>query len=374
MDTVVIFKEELLPMSETFVKAQAEAVAGYRICYAGVLSAIPSLPLERPVFRMVNDLSVMSRIRLFLYRTVGRSARLRKGIADFSPSLVHAHFVRSGAVILPVTKELGVPLIVTCHGYDVTTHRDQVDLASLFQKGARFLCVSDFIRRKALEAGFPEEKLTIHYIGIDCDKFNRTVDNSKSTNVVFVGRMVQKKGVEYLLEAMKIVQDAMPSATLTLVGDGVLRASLESRARQLQLNCTFLGSRNSAEILAELQSAALLCLPSITADDGDSEGLPITILEAQALELPVVSTYHAGIPEVITHGVNGLLSEEKSVDALAEHILLYLQNPEERLRAGQEARVRVRRDFDLKTQTLALEVIYQEVLREHAGVSRHSQD
>ena len=92
----------------------------------------------------------------------------------------------------------------------------------------------------------------------------------------------------------------------------------------------------------------------------------MTLLEAQALELPVIGTNHGGIPEVITHGVNGLLSPEKDVEDLAKNILFFLQNPQERIRAGREGLARVRRDFNLRTQTLALEGIYRDVIEEYS--------
>jgi glycosyltransferase involved in cell wall biosynthesis len=215
-----------------------------------------------------------------------------------------------------------------------------------------------------MEAGFPESKLIVHYIGVDLHQFSAQHAPLKDEIVLFVGRLVEKKGCEHLLHAMRIVQRRVDKARLVVVGDGPLRGRLSELASGLGVRCEFLGVLSSSMICNQLNAAKVFCVPSVTARNGDSEGLGMVFLEAQAMGLPVVSFDHGGIPEAVCHGKTGLLAPEGNHEVLADHILRYLLEPEFASVCGRSGAERVRTGFDLRKQTEKLEQLYEDVIAE----------
>jgi colanic acid/amylovoran biosynthesis glycosyltransferase len=287
--------------------------------------------------------------------------------------LVHAHFATDAVSAMPLSAHLQVPLVVTLHGYDVTT-RDAVLGASLagrayltfrrrlWRSASAFICVSDFIRRKAIEAGFPEHKLCVHHIGVDCEAFAPSDQQRQKNLILFVGRLVEKKGCEYVIRAVAELQKQQERAELVVIGDGPLRPSLEALSQELGLTSTFLGSQPGSVISRWLKVARVFCAPSITAASGDAEGLGLVFAEAQSSGTPVVSSFHGGVPEVVRHDETGLLAPERDYQMLAEHLRRYLTDD----RLWRESSARgvewIRERFNLSTQTRSLEEIYQHVL------------
>ena len=335
MRTVAIFRQALLPISETFIRAQANALRSFHPRYIGLSPSNPSLPIPHDAILLTRNRSLLARCRAKLYNSAGLAPLFHRRAMLANPVLVHAHFAPDGAAALPLATALQVPLLVTLHGYDVTM-RD-VDLrktlagklylrrrSTLWERASLFLCVSNFIRDQAIEVGFPEDKLRVHFIGINRQIF-RPLEGRPERLVLFVGRLVPKKGCIHLLRSMRRVQDQEPSARLVIVGDGPLRASLETCSKDLRLRCEFLGAQSSADVKEWIRRANLLCIPSITASDG-GEGLGMVVLEAQAMGRPVVGFRTGGIPEALIDGASGLLAPTGDEEKLACHILRYLQD------------------------------------------------
>jgi glycosyltransferase involved in cell wall biosynthesis len=278
---------------------------------------------------------------------------------------------------IPIAESLGIPLIVTFHGWDATVRDDVFRRRSialnlyvrrrpkLARAAVRVLCVSEFVRRQVLEKGFSPDKTMVHYIGIDLRKFIPDPTIERKPIVLFVGRLVEKKGCEYLIQAMEIVQSKVEDAELVVIGDGPLRKRLEHEAGSRLRLFRFLGGC-SAEVVREwMRKASVFSTPSVVAESGDAEGFGMVFAEAQAMGLPVASFASGGIPEAVEHGVTGLLAPERDTDVLANNIVTLLTDKSlwRRFRAaGQE---RVKRLFDLEKQTAKLEQVYEEVLREH---------
>jgi colanic acid/amylovoran biosynthesis glycosyltransferase len=378
--TVLIFKETLLPLSETFIAAQAGHLTQFSSRYIGLGRVSPSLPLPDDSILLTKHISKFSEFRQKLYRRTGIAPAFHRKVSEAQARLIHAHFASGGRSALPLARHLRIPLIVTLHGSDVTTRvnfRERYE--GLWKRASAFVCVSNFIRNKALEAGFPEEKLLKLFIGIDRDVF-RPAEGERDPNlVVFVGRLVEKKGCSYLLQAMAEVQKQHRDAKTVVIGDGPLRSSLESMARKSNLSCEFLGSQPSAVVREWVSRARAFCAPSVTALNGDSEGLGMVFAEAQAMGTPVVSFSHGGIPEVVLHDNTGLLAEERDASGLALHLSRLLADDAlwNRLSAGGIALVGER--FDVKRQTSKLEELYvqacgltQKAVPEAFGVSHCS--
>lgn len=362
MRKVLIFKETLLPRSETFILAQATALKHFHPTLAGLEPVADSLPIPPETLLLSRRAGFFASTRAKLYRRTGIAPLFHRELQRCAPSLVHAHFASGGRTALHLARALGVPLIVTLHGSDVTVRAASLHINdALGREAALFLCVSGFIRDCAMRAGLPAEKLLVHEIGIDRTKFDATRLRPASTNVLFIGRLVEKKGCEYLLRAMQLVQQAHPDAALTILGDGPLRPSLQKLAVALGLRCEFAGVQPASRVRSALQASRVFCLPSVTAADGDSEGLPTVVAEAQAMGLPVVASRHAGIPEIVMDGVTGILTAERDHQAIAAGICLLLDNDQVWTAFSIAAQDRIQQHFDLHVQTALLEDIYNKV-------------
>jgi glycosyltransferase involved in cell wall biosynthesis len=228
--------------------------------------------------------------------------------------------------------------------------------------GTLFLAVSEAVRRAALERGFPPERTVTHYLGVDLARFASEGEREPGL-VLHVGRLVEKKGTGVLLDAVA----RLPQARLVVIGEGPLRPALQRRAAAHGDRVRFLGSLPEEEVARWMRRASLLAAPSITARDGDAEGLPTVVVEAAASGLPVVATRHSGIPEAVTDAETGFLVPERDAEALADKMALLLGSGELRRRMGEAARRRARTDFDLARQTARLEAIYDRLGdRDHA--------
>ncbi len=299
-------------------------------------------------------------------------------LANEKADLLHAHFGLDGIEAAPIARALRIPLIITLHGFDINIHphwwhagkggwlmrRYPERLLRLaHRENVHFIAVSEAIKQRAIAWGIPEAKLTVKYIGVDRSKFGPgSVPVSKrARRVLFVGRLVEKKGCEYLMRAMQIVGRAVADAELTVVGDGPLRAALESLATALGVKATFKGFRSSTEVRQELDAARVFCLPSITAENGDAEGLAIVLLEAQASGVPVITSRFTGTHEGVAHGQTGFAFPERDVDDLAAKLTQVLLDNELADAMSAAGPAFVAEKFDIGTCTRDLELLYDSV-------------
>jgi colanic acid/amylovoran biosynthesis glycosyltransferase len=356
---VLIFKETLLPLSETFIAAQAGHLTQFTPRYIGLGRVSPSLPLPDDSILLTSSISLGSTLRQKLYRRAGIAPSFHRKAADTGAKLIHAHFASGGRSALPLARHLRIPLVVTLHGSDVTTRvnfRERYE--ELWSRASFFVCVSNFIRDEALKAGFPEQKLLKLFIGVDREVFQPAATERDPNLIVFVGRLVEKKGCAYLLQAMAQVQREHPKARTIVIGDGPLRGSLEALAQQLNVSCQFLGSQHSSAVREWMSRARVFCAPSVTAANGDSEGLGMVFAEAQAMGTPVVTFSHGGIPEVVLHEETGLLAEERDASGLASQIVRLLEDDALWSRFRDRGVAVVSERFDVRRQTARLEEFY----------------
>jgi glycosyltransferase involved in cell wall biosynthesis len=176
-----------------------------------------------------------------------------------------------------------------------------------------------------------------------------------------VARLVEKKGLSYLIQAMRAVTQACPGVKLVVIGDGPLRARHQAEAEAANIACEFLGGQPHHAVQDWMRRAKVFAFPSVRAQSGDSEGLGIVLCEAFALGLPAVGFASGGIPEAIVSGT-GLLAPERDVEQLGSHLITLLQNDALRRRISQAAREHVVSRFNLRTQTDVLEHIYDSVI------------
>ena len=316
-------------------------------------------------------------IERLAFRLRGRGGRIEAELRAAGPALIHAHFGTDGLLVLPLARALGVPLITSLRGYDVTRSdsallrsgrlswmRYAIGKKRLQCGGALFLAVSDALRERAIARGYPEGRTLTHYNGVDLDRFRPDVAPREPGLILHVGRLVEKKGTKLLIDAVAQLADAK----LAIIGDGPLRAALERQARELGDRVRFLGELPSEEVANWMRRASVLAAPSLTAADGDAEGLPNVVVEAAASGLPVVGSRHSGIPEAIEDGVSGFLVPENDTGALAARLRDLLGSESLRLEMGIAARRLAERKFNRQLLTARLESIYDEV----AGFDRQA--
>jgi colanic acid/amylovoran biosynthesis glycosyltransferase len=360
MPNVLIFKEKVLPPSETFILDQMRALTRFSPHLVGLEPVSRGLPLDKQPLLLSRNPSKAADLRAKVYRRTGFAPLFHRKVRHLKPDLIHAHFASGGkTILLALHEELQQPLIVTLWGGDDPVREPKSGFyRELAEKATLFLCVSDFIRKQAIDLGFPPEKMIVHYIGIDRTVFFPPPDLIATDSVLFIGRLVEMKGCEYLIRAMRVVQTSRPGSELTIIGDGPLRSSLERLATELQVQCKFMGLQYSATVKQMLQRSRLLCLPSVTTSAGHREGMGAVLLEAQAMGVPVVGTLHAGIPEAVADGVTGTLVPERDSEKLAVAILRLFEDPDLWQRYHLATQEHIDRQFDLRKQTALLEDIY----------------
>lgn len=278
--------------------------------------------------------------------------------------LVHAQFGRGGALALPLARKLGLPLAVTFHGGDA--HKDKHyrtgltqgvyarRLAALKQEARLFICVSESVRQKLIQRGFPPGKLLVHPIGTDIPA--QAPPPRATGPLLFVGRFVPKKGLPVLIEALKILQAEGQEPEAVIVGDGPLAEDLRAAAAGLR-RLTFLGWQSPEAVAALMQRAALLVVPSVRAEDGDAEGLPSVAVEAMAQSLPVIGTDAAGLDGVVLPGRTGAILPAGNAEALARTIADLWSAPEWRMSMGTAGRALAQGAFDARAQSRSLEAL-----------------
>ncbi|NEQ33072.1 MAG: glycosyltransferase [Leptolyngbya sp. SIO4C5] len=370
-----MFSSLLLPPSQTFVRAQAESLEAFTAYYAGS-RRVEGLALPEERTFVINAGSQSGKMRELMFKLTGKDAAFYQQVRQVNPALVHAQFGLSGVLLMPLMRSLGVPLIVHYRGADATVDAKQARFDSLNhwlyyqrrdrlkQSAQKFLTVSKFIRDKLLEQGFPADRVQAHYHGVDISQFNPDPSLPRESAVLFVGRLAPKKGCDDLIRAMSKVQAVYPEAELVLIGDGPLRTSLEALARQHLKRYRFLGVQPQPVVRDWMNRARVLAAPSVTTPAGDSEGLPNVVLEAQAMQLPVASTYHAGIPEAVIHGETGFLVKEHDWEGLSSYLVKLLQEDDLWQHFSQQGRSHMENNFNRYRQTRALERIYEAVLEQ----------
>lgn len=390
-----------------FVQRLSEEIAGLGhevhvlVPYDPELEGLPGSPLTVHSFRYVKPdrwhrlgysrtlkrdvgMKLASWLQAPLYFPFAVRA-LEKLVRDEGIELVHAHWILpNGWVASRVRKATGVPYVSTLHGSDVfMAERNPLfrRMAASALAGASHVtsCSPDLRHRLLAAAGVdpdgPEaEKVSLVPNGTDLAP-RATSDPAAARRglglpedgrlVVAVGRMVDKKGFRYLIDAVPQILETEPSARLVIGGSGDLLESLQARARELGVaeRVHFPGHLPHDRVLDLLAAAEVFVMPSVRDERGNIDGLPIVVLEAMAAGKPVVATEMAGIPLAVTDGETGFLVEEKSPEALAEAVGRLLERPEAACTLGDAGRRRVERELNWA----AVAKIHDRVYRTVAG-------
>lgn len=286
-------------------------------------------------------------------------------------NIIHCHYGRNGlkAVLL---RDLGViqgKIGVVFHGNDISRylkiHGDNI-YQYLFSCADLMLPISKHWQQKLIKLGCEPSKIIVHHMGIDCNKFIPAPKSpvEKKPLIISVARLVEKKGLTDGIDAIAKLLPTHNQLEYWIIGDGVLRSQLTRQIEELAVSAKIklLGWREQAELRQIISQADILLAPSVTGKNGDSEGIPVSLMEAMAQSIPVVSTDHSGISELVENDVSGYLVPEKDVKALSTKLSLLLASPELRQQMGKAGRERVLKDYNIEQLCDRLVLIYQELL------------
>ena len=286
-----------------------------------------------------------------------QQAGIRAELTRFKPDVILANYGHGGVVVAPIAHELGIPLVVSFHGEDASRRaRDpewQRKYRTMFQTVAAVTGPSKYVCEKLTQLGCPPERVHKLHYGIRTDRIEfkptRPCDDISGIRFLFVGRLSPKKDPFTLLRSFAQARTRLrPASTfLTIVGDGPLRSEVEALVVELNLgdSVELLGHQSHDVVLQQYQLAHIYVQHSVTAPDGDEEGLPVSITEALAAGLPVISTRHSGIPEAVRHGENGYLVDEGDVGKMADYMITLANDPDSRARFGHAGRRQLEEDF-----------------------------
>lgn len=293
-------------------------------------------------------------------------------IKQSGSSLIHAHFGPSAIEILPVAEKTGLPLLVTFHGYDASSllfnESYLTDIRPVFRR-AYVIAVSEYMAKRLIEKGADPARMRVIYYGISLEKFpfiereavKEKFLHGETVKFLQVSNFNAKKGHEFTLKAFSGLVKEVKNVKLILAGDGELREKMIRLASELGIEkyTEFPGSVNPESVASFMKQADIFVHHSVTAASGDQEGIPNVIMEAMATGLPVISTVHAGIPELITDGVSGYLVPEKNVEEYTASMKRALQGD---LQINNNAAGTVREKFNLDIQGQKLVETYKDII------------
>ncbi|MGJ3245680.1 MAG: glycosyltransferase [Elainellaceae cyanobacterium] len=299
---------------------------------------------------------------------------LYQGIPFLNPvsyDIIHAQFGGWGLLGLTL-RDLGLlngKLVTHFRGSDISVHLKKSGdhlYDDLLERGDFFLTNCEFFRQRILKLGCPPWKIRVHGSAIDCGKFAFTPRYLSADGVVrvaTVGRLVEKKGIEYCIKAVASVAQRYPNIEFKIIGEGALRKRFEQLIQDLNAEgfIQLLGWKNQHEIIEILNDCHLFMAPSVTAEDGDQDAPVNTLKEAMAMGLPVISTWHGGIPELVEDGKSGYLVPERDAEAIAQKLIALIEGGDRWAEMGQAGRLKVEQMYDINRLSDELVDIYKSV-------------
>ncbi len=290
-----------------------------------------------------------------------------------SHDVVHGHFAPNG-ITIALLRDIGLlqgKIVTTFHDYGLTWYLRKWGprvYDHLFANGDLFLAISDYARNRMIELGCPHEKVVVHRMGVDCQRFSPSHRSARASQglvqILCVGRFAEKKGFEYAIRAAANLRDSQSQFEMTIIGDGELRSELKQLVHELDADAFIHlpGLKTQDQVAAALHDADIFLAPSVTASSGDAEGIPVVLMEAMAAGLPIVSTQHAAIPELVRDETTGYLAEERDVDALTQRLDALIKDDALRQRLGTAGRMVVETEFNIDTLNDQLIARFQELL------------
>ena len=295
---------------------------------------------------------------------------VEKYLEDHKIQAVLSEYGTSGVEMMDICTRLKIPHIVHFHGYcayaDYKLKEHNKDYPKMFTQASAIIGVSRHMITQLKNLGAPEKKLHYNPYGPKPDFFKKTDPSQNPPHFLAVGRFAETKAPFLTLLAFEKVLIEVPEAKLIMIGDGPLELACKILAKSLKIanSVLFKGARSHEYVAQSMQKVRAFVQHSFTPEDGNKEGTPVAILEASASGLPVVSTRHAGIPDVIIEGETGFLVDEGDIDKMAAHMLELALNPDLARNLGEKGADRVAGNFTLDQHIGRLWEIIQRAIAE----------
>ena len=343
--------------AETFIRqhinkiAPVDTVVLYFQGEAKTLKKIPSLKV--PEFQNINYIHrhFQSGINMVLHAypgvISGHPARVvEEFLIKYNVRSLLAEFGPTGCALVPICRKLGVRLVVYFHGYDGTVMPKRWVIRQAYKKLNKYadtiLCASKHFAQVLVDLGFDQEKIQIVPYGIGLEKFKPSA-NKDPNLILSVGRFVEKKAPHLTIQAFEHVLEKHPAIRLEMIGGGPLLQTCQElvAAKGLEEKVILYGVRDHQFVKQKMAEASLFVQHSVTAPNGDTESLGVSLLEAMACEVPVVATRHNGFVETVQEGITGFLVDEMDVYGMADRMMQVLNDEQLRNRMGKAGRQRV---------------------------------
>jgi glycosyltransferase involved in cell wall biosynthesis len=360
-------------LTETFIRSHIESlpakvvnVHGWRPTVgANFVLSRPSL-LGHKLLRLISGEDGTREI----------TAAYSKVFQQYKVDAVLAEYGETGVAVYTACVAAKLPLIVHFHGYDASVRsvleQHAKSYPQMFAAADAIIAVSNAMRNKLISLGAAPDKVYYNPYGVNCDLFGGADPRNAPPLIIAVGRFTEKKAPHLTLSAFAKVVKQRPDAKLRMIGTGPLLESSQKLAAEFRISeaVTFLGAQDHDAVQREMKAACCFVQHSVEAPSGDSEGTPVGIIEAGATGLPVVSTRHAGIVDVVIENETGLLVEEGDVEGMAVHLLTLLNNPELAGKMGEAARNRIQKNFSQKESLGRLWQIIESCIERRTDVAR----
>jgi colanic acid/amylovoran biosynthesis glycosyltransferase len=368
---LVLLSPEPAATSETFIRAHRDllpytVVSLYRWRFPFQTVERRWVALFPGILRLLAERSSMTRLASWAERWGHKQVAfwLQRRNAD----VVLAEYGPLGAGIAPACRLARIPLVVIFHGFDayqhVTLERFRRPYAELFSTAAALVVVSNPMRLQLIQLGAPAERIQVNPCGVDPSLFCSADPAASPSNILSIGRFVGKKGPILTIEAFALAHQAEPAIRLTMIGTGPLLADSRKRVSELGLEevITFVGACSHDSVQAHLRRVRAVVQHSMRCSSGDQEGTPVALIEAQMAGLPVVSTWHAGIPGVVIDGLTGFLVQEGDVVGMADAMIKLARDPQLAAEMGARGREHVLKHHTMERHINSLAATIREAI------------
>jgi colanic acid/amylovoran biosynthesis glycosyltransferase len=325
----------------------------------------------------LSDLSPLNRFfqRAYAKRTDFYYPYFYRVLKKRKPVLLQSHFGNRGYYDLKLKEKLNIPQVTTFYGHDASMmpqdRRWRRRYKELFERGECFLAEGTHMKKTLVELGCAESKVIVHRLGIDLDKIPfipRRIESDRNIRILMASTFRDKKGIVYGLEAFAKIAPSYNNIVLTLIGDaGSSQREIAYKQAILQVietkrlhdRINYRGFLPYPKFIEESKQHDIFLAPSMRGADGETEGgAPVTLIEMSAFGMPIVSTWHCDIPEVVLDGISGYLVPERDAAALADRLEHLIKHPELWEKMGAAGRQHIEQEYDAKKQALKLEQIY----------------
>ncbi|MGD2156945.1 MAG: glycosyltransferase, partial [Anaerolineales bacterium] len=329
-----------------------------------------AIKLQYITFRLIYKLSLNHRIIPSIYN---------RAIKEHNPSILHSHFGHQGWYDIPLAQKHNLKQIVTFYGLDVTlipqSQKWQKRYLDLFEHANLILCEGPHMAQEIIALGCPSSKVKIQRLGVDVNGIpykSRKLTPNESFKILIASSFREKKGIPYALRAIGELKSIFPNLLVTIIGDATSgKKTIVEKERilntinqyELQSIITLRGFQPHNVLMEEAYKHHVFLSPSVTASDGDTEGgAPVSIIEMAASGIPIISTNHCDIPNVIKHNVTGLLSNERDIEGLVKNLKWLIENLDKWEGITRKARLHIEKYFDVYKQSQKLGDIYSQVI------------